>query len=75
VPESEEQRRNRELIELLNQLRVALPGLQVITAFLFQRAWAATFTALIALMFLVLWYGLPLSPVVADATRGSRRAR
>jgi hypothetical protein len=43
VPETEEQRRNRELIELLNELRVALPGVQVLFAFLlavpFQRGW------------------------------------
>jgi Family of unknown function (DUF6328) len=34
VQESEEWRRNRELIELLNELRVALPGVQVLFAFL-----------------------------------------
>jgi hypothetical protein len=43
VQETEEQRRNRELIELLNELRVALPGVQVLFAFLlavpFQRGW------------------------------------
>jgi predicted neutral ceramidase superfamily lipid hydrolase len=32
--ESHEQRVNRELIELLNELRVALPGVQVLFAFL-----------------------------------------
>jgi hypothetical protein len=32
--ESEKQRRDRELIELLNELRVALPGVQVLFAFL-----------------------------------------
>jgi hypothetical protein len=32
--ESKEQRLNRELIELLNELRVALPGVQVLFAFL-----------------------------------------
>ena len=32
--ESEDQRHNRELIELLNELRVALPGVQVLFAFL-----------------------------------------
>ena len=32
--ESKEDRHNRELIELLNELRVALPGLQVLFAFL-----------------------------------------
>jgi amino acid transporter len=43
VRESDEQRRNRELIELLNELRIALPGVQVLFAFLlavpFQRGW------------------------------------
>lgn len=34
MQESDEQRRNRELIELLNELRVALPGVQVLFAFL-----------------------------------------
>jgi hypothetical protein len=41
--ESDDQRHNRELIELLNELRVALPGVQVLFAFLlavpFQRGW------------------------------------
>ena len=32
--ESHEERVNRELIELLNELRVALPGVQVLFAFL-----------------------------------------
>jgi len=32
--ESQEERINRELIELLNELRVALPGVQVLFAFL-----------------------------------------
>jgi Kef-type K+ transport system membrane component KefB len=155
VPESEEQRRNRELIELLNELRVALPGVQVlfafllavpfangfpklgkldrdiffvafistalstvaliapssyhrlrwrqhdkermlvasnvltivglallavaitctvfvITDFLFHRAWAATFTAIVAAAFLVLWYGLPLAALLTDRWRGDR---
>ena len=34
MPESEEERHNRELIELLNELRVALPGVQFLFAFL-----------------------------------------
>jgi Kef-type K+ transport system membrane component KefB len=152
VPESDEQRRNRELIELLNELRVALPGVQVlfafllavpfangfpklgkldrdvffvafistalstvaliapssfhrlrwrqhdkermlvasnaitiaglallavaiscvvfvITDFLFHRAWAAAFTAIVVAAFLVLWYGLPLAAAVSDRRR------
>jgi hypothetical protein len=43
----------------------------VITDFLFHRAWAAAFTALVALAFLVFWYGLPL----ASAIRDRREAR
>jgi hypothetical protein len=34
MAESEEERLDRELIELLNELRVALPGVQVLFAFL-----------------------------------------
>ena len=34
MPEDERDRVNRELIELLNELRVALPGVQVLFAFL-----------------------------------------
>jgi hypothetical protein len=41
--ETDEERVNRELIELLNELRVALPGVQVLFAFLltlpFTRGW------------------------------------
>jgi len=152
VTESEEERRNRELIELLNELRVALPGVQVlfafllavpfangfpklgkldrdiffvafittalstvcliapssyhrlrwrehdkerllvisngltivgllllavaitstvfvITDFLFHRAWATAFTAIVALSFLVLWYALPLRAAYVDRKR------
>jgi hypothetical protein len=158
VPESSEERHNRELIELLNELRVALPGVQVlfafllavpfangfpklsstgrdvffaafiatalstvlliapssyhrlrwrqrdkermliisnvltiagllclavaitcvvyvITDFIFHAAWAAAFTALIAAMFLLLWYGLPLGAAIQDYRQKSRRAR
>ncbi len=157
VPESDEERHNRELIELLNELRVALPGVQVLFAFLlivpfsngfpklssfdrdiyfvafiatavstvlliapssyhrlrwrqrdkerlliisnvltiaglaalavaitatvfvitdfvFHRAWASTFAAIIAALFLVLWYGLPLAAAIRDRQR-ARRAR
>jgi uncharacterized membrane protein len=151
--ESREDRHNRELIELLNELRVALPGVQVlfafllavpfangfpklskldrdvflatalstvlliapssyhrlrwrqhdkerllvvsnaltiaglaslavaitcavfvITDFLFHRTWAAFFTALVALAFAVLWYGLPLAAAIGDR-RAERSAR
>ena len=35
MPEDDESRLDRELMELLNELRVALPGIQVLFAFLF----------------------------------------
>ena len=38
----------------------------VITDFLFHHAWAALFTALVALAFLVFWYGLPLAAAIRD---------
>ena len=38
----------------------------VITDFLFHRAWAAAFTALVAAAFLVLWYGLPIAAALSD---------
>jgi hypothetical protein len=44
--ESPEQRRNRELIELLNELRVALPGVQVLFAFLLAIPFANGFPKL-----------------------------
>jgi len=46
VPESAEQRQNRELIELLNELRVALPGVQVLFAFLLAVPFASGFPKL-----------------------------
>jgi hypothetical protein len=44
--ESPEERRNRELIELLNELRVALPGVQVLFAFLLAIPFANGFPKL-----------------------------
>ena len=150
--ESQEERRNRELIELLNELRVALPGVQVLFAFLlvvpfsnrfpelgdldreiyfvafiatavstvlliapssyhrlrwrqddkermlvvsnvltivglaalavaitstvfvitdfvFHRSWAAVFTAIVACLFLVFWYGLPFAAALSERRR------
>jgi amino acid transporter len=155
--ESDEARHNRELIELLNELRVALPGVQVLFAFLlvvpftngfpklgrfdrdiyfvafiatavstilliapssyhrlrwrhgdkermlvisnqltiaglgalavaitatvfmitdfvFDRAWASTFTAIVAVLCLVFWYGLPLASAIQDR-RSPRHSR
>jgi len=44
--ETPEQRHNRELIELLNELRVALPGVQVLFAFLLAVPFANGFPKL-----------------------------
>jgi predicted membrane channel-forming protein YqfA (hemolysin III family) len=44
--ESKEERLNRELIELLNELRVALPGVQVLFAFLLAVPFTQRFTQL-----------------------------
>jgi amino acid transporter len=38
----------------------------VITDFVFDRAWASTFTAIVAALFLVFWYGLPLASAMRD---------
>jgi hypothetical protein len=47
--ETEKERLDRELIELLNELRVALPGVQVIFAFLLTVPFTQRFDALTAL--------------------------
>jgi len=44
VSEDHEQRVNRELAELLNELRVALPGVQVLFGFLLTTPFQAGFT-------------------------------
>jgi hypothetical protein len=44
--ESHEERLDRELIELLNELRVALPGVQVLFAFLLTIPFTSRFTQL-----------------------------
>jgi amino acid transporter len=46
----------------------------MITDFVFHRAWASTFTAMVAGLFLVFWYGLPLGAAIQDR-RKSRRSR
>jgi uncharacterized protein DUF6328 len=43
-PKGEQERLNRELIELLNELRVALPGVQVLFAFLLTVPFSQGFT-------------------------------
>jgi Kef-type K+ transport system membrane component KefB len=47
----------------------------VITDFLFHRSWAAAFTAIVALAFLVFWYGLPLAAALSDRRQKPQRAR
>ena len=42
-PEGEKERTDRQLIELLTELRVVLPGAQVLLAFLFTVPFAARF--------------------------------
>lgn len=44
-PKQEQERLNRELIELLNELRVALPGVQVLFAFLLTVPFSQRFTS------------------------------
>jgi amino acid transporter len=46
----------------------------MITDFVFHRAWASAFTAIVAALFLVFWYGLPLAAAIQDR-RKSRRSR
>lgn len=46
MPEDENERLNRELIELLNELRVVLPGVQVLFAFLLTIPFARGFPKL-----------------------------
>jgi hypothetical protein len=43
MAETDEERRNRELGELLNELRVALPGIQVLFAFMLTVPFSGTF--------------------------------
>ena len=48
MTESKEDRLNRELIELLNELRVALPGVQMLFGFLLAVPFTQRFTAITA---------------------------
>jgi Kef-type K+ transport system membrane component KefB len=78
VPESEEQRRNRELIELLNELRVALPGVQVLFAFLLAVPFANGFPKLGKLdrdIFFVAFISTALSTVALIAPSSYHRLR
>jgi Kef-type K+ transport system membrane component KefB len=78
VPESEEERRNRELIELLNELRVALPGVQVLFAFLLAVPFANGFPKLGKLdrdIFFAAFISTALSTVALIAPSSDHRLR
>jgi Kef-type K+ transport system membrane component KefB len=78
VPESEEDRHNRELIELLNELRVALPGVQVLFAFLLAVPFANGFPKLSPLdrdVFFVAFIATALSTVCLIAPSSYHRLR
>jgi hypothetical protein len=80
VPEQEtdEQRHNRELIELLNELRVALPGVQVLFAFLLAVPFANGFPKLSSLdrdIFFVAFIATALSTVLLIAPSSYHRLR
>jgi Flp pilus assembly protein TadB len=64
--EDPKQRRDRELIELLNELRVALPGVQVLFAFLLTMPLTQRFGELTNAQ-RVLYFGTLLSTAIATA--------
>ena len=78
MPETEEERHNRELIELLNELRVALPGVQVLFAFLLAVPFANGFPKLSDLdrdVFFVAFIATALSTVLLIAPSSYHRLR
>jgi hypothetical protein len=74
--ESSKERHNRELIELLNELRVALPGVQVLFAFLlavpFAKGWPQT-TDFQRDCFFVAFVGAAVSSALLIATSSIHR--
>jgi amino acid transporter len=44
----------------------------VITDFVFQRTWATVFTTIVAVLFLVFWYGIPIAAAITDRRTESR---
>ena len=74
--ETPKQRSDRELIELLNELRVALPGVQVLFAFLlavpFSRGWPKV-TAFQKDVFVVAFLGAGVSSVLLIAPSSIHR--
>ena len=78
MPESAEERQNRELIELLNELRVALPGVQVLFAFLLAVPFANGFPKLNGTprdVFFAAFLATALSPVLLIAPSSYHRLR
>ena len=78
VDESKEDRHNRELIELLNELRVALPGVQVLFAFLLAVPFANGFPKLGRVdrdIFFVAFIATALSTVLLIAPSSYHRLR
>ena len=76
--ESREDRHNRELIELFNELRVALPGVQVLFAFLLVVPFANGFPKLGKLdrdIFFVAFIATALSTVLLIAPSSYHRLR
>jgi hypothetical protein len=76
--ESKEDRYNRELIELLNELRVALPGVQVLFAFLLAVPFANGFPKLGKLdrdIFFVAFMAAALATVLLIAPSSYHRLR
>ena len=62
---------NRLTIVGLALLAVAITAtVFVITDFLFHHSWAALVTALVAAVFVLLWYGLPLAAALVGNRRG-----
>ena len=74
--ENPKERHDRELIELLNELRVALPGVQVLFAFLlavpFARGWS-TVTPFQKDVFFVAFIGAAISSALLIATSSIHR--
>src|SRR5947199_9646658 len=76
--ENREDRHNRELIELLNELRVALPGVQVLFAFLLAVPFANGFPKLSATdrdVFFAAFIATALSTVLLIAPSSYHRLR
>jgi hypothetical protein len=78
MAESDEDRHNRELIELLNELRVALPGVQVLFAFLLAVPFANGFPKLSPTdrdIFFVAFIATALSTILLIAPSSYHRLR